>query len=168
MKVLTELIKFFEEIYAKNSQFSDAPNHRNYRICEKYADRCELIVQIINITYGMSAIILSLYSIVMYIVKGEQILTIPMTFPFLGAHTTDGFVTLLLFQTFVIVYSVCVFLSFDSLLVVIVLNMQMTSEIMVEQIDELERALVQPVGYIKLEIKRRLLHIISMHRKYNE
>lgn len=168
MKVLIELIKFFEEIYAKNSQLSDAHNYRNYKICEQYANKCELIVKIINITYGMSAIILSLYSIIVYIVNGKHILTIPMTFPYLGIHTTDGFLTLLLFQTFVIVYSVCVFLSFDSLLVVIVLNMRMTSEIMVGQIDELERALVRPTEHTKLDIKRRFLHIILMHRRYNE
>lgn len=91
-----------------------------------------------------------------------------MAFPFLDTETADGFVTILLLQAAVISVPIGFASSFDSLFVIIVINMRMISQIMVGQVDELERMVACRSQYSRIEVKRRLVNIISMHCKYNE
>lgn len=168
LKILASVIKFIDEIYKKNSQlFKTHANLRNYKLCEKYS-KCEYIVKIIYVLNGLCATNTCLYSVIIYFVTADRVLTIPMSFPFLDINTTGGFIALLLLQALVLLYSYIVFSSFDSILIVIVLNMRMISAIITGHFDDFRQTIALNSKCTKLEIRRQLLNIIWMHRKYNE
>lgn len=155
---------FFEVIYSRNSQLAES--YRNYKICEKYAKMSESIVKIVHMAYGMCDTLFTLFSILISFVSGEKMLAVPMSLPCIDIQTTDGFTALFLLQTVLLVIVVCINSSFDSLLIVNIANMRMLSEIMIGQIAELEQMII--LNCARLDIKRWLLNIVSMHRKYND
>lgn len=166
--MLVDVIIFIEELYHRNCQLLGARNNRNYKICEKYSNICEYIVKIAYSTYGLLTLIFPLSSIIIYLTAGDKILVVPISFPSVDIQTTDGFWLMFLLQTVVVGITVCALCSFDSLLLLGIVNMRMLSEIIVGQIDELEQTIVLDPKCIATEIKHRLLNIIWMHRKYNK
>lgn len=90
-----------------------------------------------------------------------------MTYPWIDTDTFWGFISLNLFQTLITVHSMLIVFCFDNLVNLSCSNLAMLAEIIVGHLDELQMAL-KDEETSRLEIKKRILNIICMQRKYDE
>lgn len=117
--------------------------------------------------YSIYIALLVLFPPIWFLSTGEKSLIFPLTCPWIDETTVWGFVAHHTFQTVMIVYGVKIVFCFDNLINLSCLNVQMMAEIIVGHIVELQLTLVDEETS-SLEIKKRIVTLITMHWKYIE
>lgn len=161
---LLNIIRFFEDVYKKNSNDKLA---RDYKLCAKYADLSQFVVKATIITHHILMAIYSTFLLVSYYITGNILPLMPFQFIGIDSKSTYGIAFLVAFNVVVVVYGTRLLIVFNSILFITFINMIMVSSIITGQIDDLRAYLMVPKRN-RTEIKRRIKNIVYMIAKYDE
>lgn len=139
----------------------------NLQLCRKYADRSETIIKIIRIGYTVLIVALAILCFVVYFYTGQIIPPLCVYYPVVDDSSLIGQCILVALNLVVYAVGLLIAMAIDSLVSVIFLNMGLVSSIIVNHLNELRNALLDPERS-KHEIRKRLINIIFMHKKYKE
>lgn len=155
---LFKIAQFIEEIYGKTS---------HQQVCTKYMNITGKLFQILKIMYGSVGITLVISPMLYYLVSGKMLPTLPVYFPDMNADTFSNFLLIHCVHSIMNLVASYLVYVFDTLTIVVFVNMSMVSALIAEDIKELQCELQQH-RYSTSATNLRLLKIILMHKKYNE
>lgn len=160
LQALRPIVTFLEDIYRKNAW----PNERYYGICCRYARFTQFMLTIGAACYAVTIAFTILSALI------ESFLTMEPSFyvyfPFVREYSM---VQLVLLDTFIgIAGSSCIFVmpACDFFFYLVVANFTMIPLIIAAQMDELSTRLEHGQANSS-EFKRRWMHYIRIHYKYN-
>lgn len=102
-----------------------------------------------------------------YLITGNMVPTLAIYLPEMTVETFNDFVLVVCVQSVMTMISAYLIYAFDTLIIIIFVNMLMLATITVAEIRALQ-GIVQRPHYSLNESKFRLIKIIRMHRKYSE
>lgn len=163
LKHLIPIIEFIADIYEKNSH----PTGKYYGICCKYARITQLTVKIGFALYFGAITIITLSGTLESILRDIRKPSMVIYFPGIHEYSTAMFALLCGYNYVMVVISFLTIPPGDMLFFVIFVNISMVPAIIKGQFEELTNAL-QEKQMNPVQIKRRILQYIQMHRRYNE
>lgn len=155
---LFKIAQFIAEIYGKAS---------HQQVCTKYLDITGKLFQLTKIVYGSVGITLAICPMLYYWVFGNILPTLPIYFPDMNSETFCDFLIVYCVHSIMNLTASYIVYAFDTLTIVVFVNMSMVAALIAGDIKELQCALIQH-RYSASETKLRLLKIILMHKIYNE
>lgn len=130
-------------------------------------DITEKIIKLLKIPFAALYISMVMSPILLYLLAGDMTPSLPTYLPGMHADTFDNFILIIWIQTTTFLVATCFVYAFDTLVVVIFVNMLMVASLIVEEIRDLENALKQRES-ISVKSKLRMIKIIWMQWKYGE
>lgn len=134
------------------------------RLCTRYIDITEKITEVTKVFCTILIIILALSPIAYYLIAGVMMPTMPIYFPDTNYEMFNNFILIAFVHSVVLLSGLCMFYAYDTLLIVIFVNMLMVASIIVEDINELDCVLNKHKYAVK-EPRQRLIKIIWMQKK---
>lgn len=150
----------YEDIYKANS-------YQNQ--CAKYANITKNITRIVVVVYGIIAISVASFYILTPLLSTNYQLFAPNILPVtvIDHRTLNGFILTMAFQMGSLLFTAIMVFAYDTLIILLFTNLSMIASIITTDVIDLETQLRD--GQISMhDIRRRLIKIIMMHRKYNE
>lgn len=158
---MVDIVEFIHDVYDQNGK----PTMRYYGICKQYSDTAELTLKIFLYTFVILCLIMSLAPIVEYLLLSIKFLSIDLYIPGIDESDDMAFTCLMIYNNLTIVINFFVHNSTLLLIYVIFIHVLMLSTILVMKIGDLSISL-KGGGSNAIEVKRSLIEIIYMHRKY--
>lgn len=164
---LRELADFIGDVYKQNMNPGSNSKCHNFQLCQKYADRSELIVKTIRIACGILPFALATLCFVQFLCTANIIPPLCIYFPGIDNGSIIGQCIMVAFNLMWFTYGLLITMAIDSLVSIVFLNMGLISSIIVNHLTELKDVLLK-AQCSKREIKQRIITIVLMHKKYNE
>lgn len=160
---MIDIVAFIHNVYEQNANVQ----MRNYGICKRYSDSCELTLKIFLYVFVILCLIMSMAPILEYFLLDIKFLSIDLYIPGFDENDDMAFIGLMVVNNLTIVINFFVHNSTLLLIYVIFIHVLMLSAILVLKISDLNHSLRGDDSNTN-EIKESLIEIIYMHRKYIE
>lgn len=161
---LNEITAFICHIYRKNASEDNA--HFD-GICVRFARISDLLVKCVITFYIFNGFCYAFLNIVESVLTGKIIPVFRFYLYGIDEHTTIGITILVIHQFISLGCYVAGTTNFDALTYVIFANMPMIASTINGHLSELDNIMKMSPQNV-LQIKRKQIDIICMHRKYNE
>jgi hypothetical protein len=158
-------IEFLADIDEKNSQ----PTSQYYGICQKYARISKLVLTLGLSLYLASLMLAAFAGSIETILTGTYKPTAFIYFPGIREYSTEIMVLSVVFNHMMVATALLILPPPDMFFFILFANMPMVPMIINGHLDELSKLLEQKRNAVNaMEIKRRIVQLIQMQRRYNE
>lgn len=161
---LLDIADFIDDIYMSNA--NSASDSKMQQLLQQYATITKIILYACVGSYTLQTIFFVGPMLAEYFYDGKLIPIFHIYIPYIYNQNADGFIIGIFINY--LVYFVCYMnlISYDVLLFIIFGNMPMVSTIITIHLTELRELLDNSTD--AENIRKKLVHIVLMHRKYNE
>lgn len=127
----------------------------------------EKIIKSAIFLYAALFITLALSPIIFYLITNEMMPAMPFYLPNMIADTFCNFILVVYVHSAILLAAVCFVAAFDTLTVVLFVNMFMVAMVIVKDVEEFG-SFLKWEEYSPKIFKLRLIKIIGTHKMYNE
>lgn len=157
LRLLVDVIAFLADIFKKNSMKSA----KYYDLCKTYSKFSVKIIKTVICAYVSFPICLSAPSVFRYYHGAALRTSLGVYVPFISDSQ------LFYWNVYVFIVTIVIVSSFDGIIYLVFVNISLPSNIIIDQIKELEH-IIRGSELSEKESKFRLSQIIYMHQNYNK
>lgn len=163
LQQLLPIIRFFDDIYQKNSM----PSDRYYNLCQKFAQYTRLCVIIGHSYFFVMGVIIGFSGTVDTFTTGIYQPSMYMYLPYVHEHTIWTNILMTIHNAGASTFCVVNIAFSDVLFYVIFTNFPLIPRVFAGQLEEFEQALLTEGTTIR-DVRYRFLQCILMQNKFNE